>query len=107
MAEGAGQGRRPEDAPGLPARAFQRLSRAGEFANRAAWVRAKGGTMPTPGKASDKVIPQPGADTSAAKNAEGNAADAATGPTENVTVAAPTAPQGATQNPAGAGNAGQ
>jgi cytochrome c oxidase subunit 2 len=73
----------------------------------AAWVAAKGGTMPAAGKASDKVIPQPGADTSAAKNAEGNSADAATGPTENATVVAPTAPQGATQNPAGAGNAGQ
>ena len=72
----------------------------------AAWVRAKGGTMPTPGQASDKVIPQPGADTSAAANAEANSADAATGPTENATVAAPTAPQGATNNPA-TGNAGQ
>jgi cytochrome c oxidase subunit 2 len=73
----------------------------------AAWVRAKGGTMPAPGQSSNKVIPQPGADTSAASNAEANSADAATGPTENVTVAAPSAPQGATQNPAGAGNAGQ
>jgi cytochrome c oxidase subunit 2 len=72
----------------------------------AAWVAAKGGTMPARGKPSDKVIPQPGAEGSAAKVAEGNAADAATGPTENVTVAAPTAPQGATNNPA-TGNAGQ
>jgi len=72
----------------------------------AAWIRAKGGTMPTPGAASDKVIPQPGAEGSAAKVAEGNTVDAATGPTENVTVAAPTAPQGATNNPA-TGNAGQ
>jgi cytochrome c oxidase subunit 2 len=72
----------------------------------AAWVRAKGGTMPRPGTASTKVIPQPGAEGSAARQAEGNAADAATGPTENVTVVAPTSPQGATANPA-AGNAGQ
>jgi cytochrome c oxidase subunit 2 len=72
----------------------------------AAWVRAKGGTMPTPGKASDKVIPQPGAEGSAAKQAEGNAADAATGPVENVTTTAPTSSQGATGNPA-TGNAGQ
>jgi cytochrome c oxidase subunit 2 len=72
----------------------------------AAWVRAKGGTMPTPGKASDKVIPQPGAEGSAAKQAEGNTADAATGPVENVTTTAPTTSQGATGNPA-AGNAGQ
>ena len=73
----------------------------------AQWIAAKGGTMPAAGQASNKVIPQPGADTSAASNANANAADAATGPTENATVAAPTAPQGATQNPAGAGNAGQ
>jgi len=72
----------------------------------AAWVKAKGGTMPTPGKPSDKVIPQPGAAGSAVKAAEGNAADAATGPTENVTTAAPTSSQGATGNPA-TGNAGQ
>jgi cytochrome c oxidase subunit 2 len=72
----------------------------------AAWVRAKGGTMPARGQASDKVIPQPGAEGSAAKVVEGNTVDAATGPTENVTVAAPTAPQGATNNPA-TGNAGQ
>jgi cytochrome c oxidase subunit 2 len=72
----------------------------------AAWVRAKGGTMPTPGKPSDKVIPQPGAEGSAAKLAEGNAADAATGPTQNVTVAPATSPQGATNNPA-TGTAGQ
>ena len=72
----------------------------------AAWVRAKGGTMPTPGKPSDKVIPQPGAEGSAAKQAEGNATDAATGPVENVTTAAPTISQGATGNPA-TGNAGQ
>lgn len=73
----------------------------------AAWVRAKGGTMPTPGKASDKVIPQPGADGSAAKVEEAAETANATGPVENVTTAAPATTQGATSNPAGAGNAGQ
>lgn len=72
----------------------------------AAWVRAKGGTMPAPGTPSDKVIPQPGAEGSATKEAQGNAADAATGPTENATAVAPTTSQGATGNPA-TGNAGQ
>ena len=72
----------------------------------AAWVKAKGGTMPTPGKASDKVIPQPGADGSAAKVAEAAETANATGPVENVTTAAPAISQGATSNPAGAGNAG-
>jgi cytochrome c oxidase subunit 2 len=73
----------------------------------AAWVRAKGGTMPTPGKASSAVIPQPGADGSAVKAGEAEAASNATGPVENVTTAAPAITQGATSNPAGAGNAGQ
>ena len=73
----------------------------------AAWVRAKGGTMPTPGKASSAVIPQPGADGSAAKVNEAEAASNTTGPVENVTTAAPATTQGATSNPAGAGNAGQ
>ncbi|HEU0066177.1 MAG TPA: cytochrome c oxidase subunit II, partial [Sphingomonas sp.] len=72
----------------------------------AAWVRSKGGTMPTPGKASSSVIPQPGADGSAAKQAE-NAEANATGPTENATIAAPIITQGATGNPGGTGNAGQ
>ncbi|WP_235525925.1 cytochrome c oxidase subunit II [Sphingomonas sp. Leaf34] len=75
-------------------------------AQYAAWVRAKGGTMPTPGKASDKVIPQPGADGSAAKVEEAAETANATGPVENVTTAAPATTQGATSNPAGAGNAG-
>jgi cytochrome c oxidase subunit 2 len=72
----------------------------------AAWVRAKGGSMPTPGQASDKVIPQPGADGSAAKVEEAAETANATGPVENVTAAAPATTQGATSNPAGAGNAG-
>ncbi|WP_380783396.1 cytochrome c oxidase subunit II [Sphingomonas sp. R86520] len=73
----------------------------------AAWIKAKGGTMPTPGEASDKVIPQPGADGSAAKVEEAAETANATGPVENVTTAAPATTQGATSNPAGAGNAGQ
>ncbi len=72
----------------------------------AQWVRAKGGTMPAPGQSSDKVIPQPGAEGSAAKQDAAAAASNATGPVENATVAAPTSPQGATNNPA-TGNAGQ
>ncbi|WP_244650261.1 cytochrome c oxidase subunit II [Sphingomonas sp. CFBP 13706] len=72
----------------------------------AAWVRAKGGSMPTPGQASDRVIPQPGADGSAAKVEEAAETANATGPVENVTTAAPATTQGATSNPAGAGNAG-
>ena len=70
-----------------------------EFAR---WVAAKGGTMPARGQASNKVIPQPGADGSATKLTQGNTADAATGPTENVTTAAPATSQGATSTtPAG------
>lgn len=57
----------------------------------AAWVAAKGGKMP-------------GAAT-AANSAD--AADAATGPTENASAAAPAVTQGATANPAGAGNVDQ
>jgi cytochrome c oxidase subunit 2 len=73
----------------------------------AAWIQAKGGTMPGAAKPSAAVIPQPGADGSEAKQAEGNAADAATGPVDNAaTSAAPTTTQGATGNPAGPGNAG-
>jgi cytochrome c oxidase subunit 2 len=70
----------------------------------AAWVRAKGGTMPSAGKASDKVIPQPGADASASKQAEAANASAAAGPATNAAVAAPVITQPATTNPAGAGN---
>ncbi|KQN93197.1 cytochrome C oxidase subunit II [Sphingomonas sp. Leaf231] len=73
----------------------------------AAWVRAKGGTMPTPGKASDAVIPQPGADNSAAAADEAAVANAMTGPLENGTVTSPTSPQGATGNPGGVGEAGR
>lgn len=73
----------------------------------AAWVRAKGGSMPAPGKASGAVIPQPGADNSAAAAEAGMMADNLTGPTENVTNTSPTSPQGATQNPGGVGEAGR
>ncbi|HEU0066442.1 MAG TPA: cytochrome c oxidase subunit II [Sphingomonas sp.] len=73
----------------------------------AAWVRAKGGTMPTPGQPSDKVIPQPGAEGSAAKAAEATQANIMTGPVENATIPAPASSQGATGNGGGTGNAGQ
>ena len=63
----------------------------------AAWVKAKGGTMP--GSAPAPVI-APAADNGAA------AANAA-GPVENATAAAPVTNQAATANPAGAGNTGQ
>ncbi|MGP7795824.1 cytochrome c oxidase subunit II [Sphingomonas sp. CLY1604] len=81
----------------------------------AAWVRAKGGTMPGSKAPSDKVIPQPGAEGSAVKREEAREADAITGPdngTEPVlrptteVNASPTTTQGATGNPA-TGNAGQ
>ena len=72
----------------------------------AAWVRAKGGTMPTPGQASDKVIPQPGAAVSDVKADEAATANATTGPTENATITAPASPQGATRNGDGAAQTG-
>jgi len=63
----------------------------------AAWVKAKGGTMP--GSPPAPVI-APAADNGAAT---ANAA----GPVENTTAAAPVTNQAATANPAGAGNTGQ
>ncbi|WP_174286535.1 cytochrome c oxidase subunit II, partial [Sphingomonas bacterium] len=72
----------------------------------AAWVKAKGGTMPTPGKPSSALIPQAGAAESAPKATEGNAAAAVSGPTVPATTTAPVITQGATGNPAGAGQAG-
>ena len=71
----------------------------------AAWVRAKGGTMPAPGQASNKVIPQPGSDVGDATSNAGSTYPAG-GPVENATTTAPVITQGATGNPAGAGNAG-
>ncbi len=73
----------------------------------AAWVRAKGGTMPTPGKASDAVIPQPGSDNSATVASEAAIVDNLTGPTQNGTLTPPVIPQGATGNPGGVGEAGR
>lgn len=73
----------------------------------AAWVRAKGGTMPTPGKPSDAVIPQPGSDNSATVASEAAIVDNLTGPTENGTATPPVIPQGATGNPGGVGEAGR
>ena len=69
----------------------------------AAWVKAKGGTMPAAGKPSTATPAQPGAAT------ETNTSEIAntTGPVENATSAAPATNQAATANPAGAGNAGQ
>lgn len=65
----------------------------------AAWVKAKGGTMPHAGKASTAMPAKP-------NPADAKAAGAG-GPVENVTVAAPMITQRASGNPAGAGNAGQ
>ena len=72
----------------------------------AQWVAAKGGTMPAPGRPSPNVIPQPGADGSAAKQEAAATGNASSDATENVTIAAPAQTQGATQNPAGPGNTG-
>lgn len=71
----------------------------------AQWIAAKGGTMPGATAPSDKVIPQPGADSNPTTPATDYKAPPA-GP-DAPTAATPATPQGATQNPAGAGNAGQ
>jgi len=74
----------------------------------AAWVAAKGGTMPVAGAASSKVIPQPGADASAAKQDEaGDTAPPSEAVMNNTTAVTPATTQGATNNRTGAGNAGQ
>ena len=65
----------------------------------AAWVKAKGGTMPGAAKPAD-------ATAAAAAPAE-TVTENATGPVENATSAAPATNQAATANTAGAGNAGQ
>jgi cytochrome c oxidase subunit 2 len=72
----------------------------------AAWVAAKGGTMPAAGQASNKVIPQPGAAGSAAATAEAEGVANGAGPVENATVTAPTTTQGATQSSDGAAQTG-
>jgi len=61
----------------------------------AAWVKAKGGTMPGQAPPS-QVMPTPAATMS----------PAAMGPTENATAAPPTSNQAATANPAGLGQTG-
>jgi len=75
----------------------------------AAWVRAKGGTMPGrnadgTAKSSSKVIPQPGADA----NPTEKAGEFVTPPAglDPATKPLPATPQGATNNRTGAGNAG-
>lgn len=75
----------------------------------AAWVAAKGGKMPGSAAPSSSVIPQPGAEGSAVEAAQANAAEAVTGPADNMATPAqsPISAQGATGNPAGPGNAGQ
>lgn len=70
----------------------------------AAWIKAKGGTMPGEVKPSAAVIPQPGAAPVAADAA---AVTNTTGPVENTTTTAPTSPQGATANPGGTGDTGR
>nr|WP_241490808.1 cytochrome c oxidase subunit II [Sphingomonas sanguinis] len=75
----------------------------------AAWIAAKGGKMPGAATPSAAVIPQPGAEGSAAEATQANAAEAVTGPADNAATPAQssTSAQGATGNPAGPGNAGQ
>ncbi len=73
----------------------------------AAWIKAKGGTMPVEVKPSAAVIPQPGADTSVAALGDAAATANAAGPVENVTTTPPTSPQGATANPGGVGDTGR
>lgn len=73
----------------------------------AAWIAARGGKMPGAGEASSAVIPQPGADTSAAAVDAAAATSNAAGPVENATVTPSTSPQGATGNPGGTGDMGR
>ncbi len=75
----------------------------------AAWIAAKGGKMPGAATPSAAVIPQSGAEGSAAEATQANAAEAVTGPADNAATPAQssTSAQGATGNPAGPGNAGQ
>ncbi|PXA91142.1 cytochrome c oxidase subunit II, partial [Nostoc sp. 3335mG] len=72
------------------------------------WIRAKGGTLPSPAEAaapSNAVIPQPGADTAdATSTTTGVAADV---PVVNATQAASPSTQRATGNGGGVGNVDQ
>ena len=74
------------------------------------WIRAKGGTLPSPAQAaapSNAVIPQPGADTADATSAAGNTASDAGTPVVNATEAASPSTQRATGNGGGVGNVDQ
>ena len=63
--------------------------------------------MPAANTPSNAVIPQPGADNSAAVMTDAADAGNLTGPTENGTDTPTTSPQGATGNPGGVGEAGR
>jgi len=71
----------------------------------AQWVRAKGGTMPAAGKASDKVIPQVGSDAADATSNSGSTYPDG-GQVLNGTEQAPVTSQRATGNRGGLGNQG-
>ncbi|MGN7158274.1 cytochrome c oxidase subunit II [Sphingomonas sp. SAFR-052] len=74
------------------------------------WIRAKGGTLPSPAEAaapSNAVIPQPGADTADATSEAGNTASDAGTPVVNATEAASPSTQRATGNGGGVGNVDQ
>ena len=74
----------------------------------AAWVRAKGGSMPNdPAAPSSAVIPQPGSDAADATAMPATGTVATGEATMNATAVSPTSPQGATANPGGAGNVDQ
>jgi cytochrome c oxidase subunit II len=73
----------------------------------AAWIAAKGGTMPGSAAPSNAVIPQAGSDNAAAATDAAAATANATGPVENATTTAPTSPQGATGNAGATGDAGR
>ncbi|WP_422513926.1 cytochrome c oxidase subunit II [Sphingomonas sp. 3-13AW] len=70
----------------------------------AAWIRAKGGTMPGEAQPSAAAPAQPSSDAADDTSTPAAGGD---GPTVNATAAATPITQGATGNPAGAGNADQ
>ncbi|WP_249403637.1 cytochrome c oxidase subunit II [Sphingomonas sp. CFBP 13720] len=76
----------------------------------AAWIRAKGGTLPSAAEAAkptSAVIPQPGADAADATSEAGNTASDAGTPVVNATEAASPSTQRATGNGGGVGNVDQ
>lgn len=76
----------------------------------AAWIRAKGGTLPGAAEAAaptSAVIPQPGSDAADATSAAGNTASDAATPLVNATEAASPSTQRATGNGGGVGNVDQ